>query len=259
MLLYYKTNNDIMTKLKIIYEPRGKAKEYAELAANLFETCEHGCRYCYGPHVLNKKPEEFFAPAVARENVIEKLMKDAEQLKAAGEQRKILLSFTSDIYQSNSKVCRETTRAAIAILFNSGLNVTILTKGGNRSLEDIDLFTVYKDHFRYGATITFTKDVDSLKWEPNTAPTSERIETLKIIHNRDIRTWVSIEPAWSIEDTIDIIERTHEFVDIYKIGKLNYHPHSLVVDWAQYTKAVVERLKELGKEFYVKEDLKEYI
>ncbi|MCK5014423.1 MAG: hypothetical protein KAS66_11445, partial [Candidatus Omnitrophica bacterium] len=76
---------------------------------------------------------------------------------------------------------------------------------------------------------------------------------------RGIRTWVSIEPAWSIEDTINIIDRTHEIVDVYKIGKLNYHPHAEEVDWAQYTKAVVKRLKELNKEFYVKEDLREYL
>lgn len=248
-----------MTKLKVIYEPKGKAKEYAELAGNLFETCYHGCVYCFGPFVLNKKPKEFFAPTVARKNIIEKLMADARQLKAANEQREILLSFTSDIYQSTSKICRETTRAAISILLNSGLNITVLTKGGERSLSDFDLFEVYKDQFRYGVSLTFASDIDSLKYEPNAAPTSERIEALKIIHEKGIRTWVSIEPAWSAIDTLEIIDRTHEFVDIYKIGKLNYHPHAEVVDWAQYTKTVLEKLKELDKEFYVKQDLRQYI
>jgi DNA repair photolyase len=28
----------------IIYEPRGKAKEYADLAANLYLGCDHGCK-----------------------------------------------------------------------------------------------------------------------------------------------------------------------------------------------------------------------
>ena len=248
-----------MVKLKVIYKPKGKAREYAEWAVNLFETCEHRCLYCYGPRVLNKKPEEFFAPTIPRSYIIPRIMSDAKKLKAIDDHREVLLSFTSDIYQSSSKICKETTRAALAILFNSGLNVTILTKGGNRSLTDIDLFEVYKDQFRYGATITFAKDIDSLKWEPRAAPTSERIHVLETIHNKGIRTWVSIEPAWSIEDTLEIIDRTHEFVDNYKIGKLNYHPHAEEVDWAQYTITVLEKLKELNKEFYLKQDLRQFI
>jgi len=248
-----------MTKSRAIYEPRGKAKEYAELAANLFETCYHGCIYCFAPHVLNKKPEEFFAPAEPKKGIITRIMADAKMLKAANEKREILLCFTCDPYQSSSKVCKETTRAAISVLFNSNLNVTILTKGGGRTLEDIDLFEAYKDQFRYGVTLTFANDSHSIRYEPHAAATSNRIFALKKVHDKGIRTWVSIEPAWSVEDTLEIINRTHEFVDTYKIGKLNYHPHTLDVDWDYYTKTVIKRLKELGKEFYVKEDLKKYI
>ena len=29
--------------MKIIYEPKGKAKEYADLAINLYKGCTHGC------------------------------------------------------------------------------------------------------------------------------------------------------------------------------------------------------------------------
>lgn len=248
-----------MSKLKVIYEPKGKAKEYAELAANLFETCAHACKYCYAPYVMHRKPEEFFTDARARKDVIKNIIKDAEYLKTINEQREILLCFTCDPYQSDSKIGMDTTKTALAVLFNSGLNVTVLTKGGNRSLKDIDLFETYKDQFRYGATLVFSNDNDSLLYEPFAAPTSERIKALDTIHARGIRTWVSIEPAWSIEDSINIIDRTHEIVDVYKIGKLNYHPHAEEVDWAQYTKVVVKRLKELNKEFYVKEDLKEFL
>ncbi|MCK5015117.1 MAG: hypothetical protein KAS66_15005, partial [Candidatus Omnitrophica bacterium] len=177
-----------MSKLKVIYEPNGKAKEYAELAANLFETCEHACKYCYAPFVMNRKPEEFFTNAKARKNIIPRLIKDAEHLKSIGEQREILLSFTSDVYQSDSKICVDTTKAAIAVLFNKGLNVTVLTKGGNCSLRDIDLFETYKDQFRYGATLVFSNDSDSLFYEPFAALTSERIKALDIIHKRGIRT-----------------------------------------------------------------------
>jgi DNA repair photolyase len=33
--------------MQTIYEPKGKAREYAPLALNLYESCPHGCKYCY--------------------------------------------------------------------------------------------------------------------------------------------------------------------------------------------------------------------
>ena len=47
--------------MSIIYEPRGKAREYSELAANLYTGCSHGCRYCYCPAILRKKIDEWAA------------------------------------------------------------------------------------------------------------------------------------------------------------------------------------------------------
>lgn len=249
-----------MSRLKVIYEPKGKAKEYADLAANFFATCSNACEYCFVPAIMDKEPEDFFTPVtIVRTNVIINLASDADYLKCINEEREILLCFTCDSYQNDSKVCVETTRAALDVLLNAGLNITVLTKGGNRSLRDIDLFETYKDQFRYGTTLVFSNDSDSLEHEPYAAPTSERINAMAKIYSRGIRTWVSIEPAWSIEDTINIIDRTHKIVDEYKIGKLNYHPHADDVDWEEYTKVVVAHLKKLNKNFYVKEDLKQYV
>ncbi len=70
---------------------------------------------------------------------------------------------------------------------------------------------------------------------------------------------MSIEPAWSIYDTLKIIDKTHEFVDIYMIGKLNYHPHAAEVDWSNYTQQVVDKLQDLDKQFYIKQDLRKYL
>ena len=33
--------------MNVIYEPKGRAREYSELACNLYRGCTHGCRYCY--------------------------------------------------------------------------------------------------------------------------------------------------------------------------------------------------------------------
>lgn len=46
--------------MKIIYEPKGAAKEYSELAVNLYLGCNHGCKYCFAPRCMFKTKEEYF-------------------------------------------------------------------------------------------------------------------------------------------------------------------------------------------------------
>ena len=251
-----------MSKLKVIYEPKGKAREYAELAVNLFETCWHGCQYCYAPRVLHKKPEEFFAPTRPRKDIIPKIISDARQLQATDDQREILLCFTSDPYQTDVRVNdinRYTTRAAVRELLEANLNITILTKGGLSSLWDLALLEEHKFQVRYGTSLVFSCDHDCHIWEPNAAPTSERIQALKTVHDKGIRTGVSFVPQWSKVDALRLIEKTHHFTDKYMVGKLNYHPHAYEVDWSDYTKAVVLKLQHLGKEFYIKKDLRVFL
>ena len=40
--------------MKPIYEPKGKAKEYGDLAINIYTGCPHNCFYCFAPNVLHK-------------------------------------------------------------------------------------------------------------------------------------------------------------------------------------------------------------
>lgn len=39
-----------------IYEPKGKAREYAELALEVYKTCSHMCKYCY--NVTSGRPKK---------------------------------------------------------------------------------------------------------------------------------------------------------------------------------------------------------
>ena len=45
----------MMEKLSIIYEPKGAAREYAELALNPYRGCTHRCIYCYNNGRFGKK------------------------------------------------------------------------------------------------------------------------------------------------------------------------------------------------------------
>lgn len=47
--------------MSLIYEPTGKAREYAGLALNIYKGCTHGCRYCYAAAASRISREEYFS------------------------------------------------------------------------------------------------------------------------------------------------------------------------------------------------------
>lgn len=237
---------------KIIYETRGKAREYRELAANLYTGCPHGCKYCWAPLVLQRNREKFHEDVRIRENILKGLEKDAKGYAAAGETRQVLFCFTCDPYYPGEDE-HKTTRQAIQILHQHGLNVCVLTKGGTRAVRDLDLFTP-QDSF--ATTLTTGEDGDSLEWEPNAALPHDRIGALKAFHDAGIPTWVSLEPVLDPRMTMEIIEYTAPVVDEFKVGVLNYHPKAKEVNWKRFGFEVVELLENLDKHYYLKDDLR---
>ncbi len=241
---------------QVIYIPKGRAFEYAELAINLYTGCDHRCEYCYAPAALRTTPEKHAVPKL-RKDLIDNLRKDADKLEKAGDKRQILLCFSCDPYQKfNDDYCM--TRRALKLLFSRNLNVVILTKGGERSTQDFDVLLLNKEKIKYGATLVFADDAEALKREPGAAPTSGRIAALKKAHDLGIKTWVSLEPVFSCADTLELINRTHKFVDEYKVGILNHHPHSKTINWHKFKIDVIEKLESLKKPYYIKKDLLKY-
>ena len=107
----------------------------------------------------------------------------------------------------------------------------------------------------FGVTLTFDNDADSEKWEPGAALPGDRIVALVEAHNRGISTWVSCEPVIFKEQTLHLINMTREFVDCFRIGKLNRSSDATwtrprewpAVDWVQFRNDVVELFEYRGK------------
>lgn len=236
----------------IIYEPAGRAKEYCALAVNLYRGCNHRCTYCYAPAATRVKPEQFAVP-VPRADIIEKLRKDAVSRPGNGAQ--VMLSFTSDPYNAADKD-HGLTREAIKILKAAGYKIAVLTKAGMAAVRDFDLLDS-ADHA--GATLTFVDPAWSLEWEPGAALPEERFQMLHEAKQRGIFTWASLEPVIDPAQSLEIIRRTWQYVDLYKVGKLNYHPVADGVDWRVFAEDAVETLKRYGKKYYIKESLKKYL
>ena len=244
--------------MNIIYEPRGRAAEYAPLAANLYRGCDHGCIYCYSPAVLHMKREDFINPTPRNNGTMQKFEKDVIEMERKGDERPVLLSFTCDPYQQLD-VQELLTRRALKCLFDHNRNVIILTKGGKRSERDFDLLEANKAHVLYGTTLVFADDAEALEMEPKAAPTSERINVLKHAHDLGIKTWVSLEPVYHPKDSLELIDQTKDFVDLYKVGTLNHQPEAKIIDWRTFAADVVAKLESIRTDYYIKKDLRKYL
>lgn len=243
----------------VIYETKGKAREYCELAANLYRGCSHGCIYCYAPSATYRQREDFYNNVTPRSNILKQLDKDAAELQRSGETRSVLLSFTSDPYQKLD-VKEKLTRNAIKILHSHNLKVTILTKAGRRSERDFDLLSSRPELSLYGATLVFSDESLRQEIEPGAAPTKERIQSLEIAHDEfKIPTWASFEPVWTAEQSLELMKEAMDYIDIFKIGKLNYNPQSKNVDWKQFAHDAIKLMKDNNKNYYIKKDLRKFL
>lgn len=247
-----KVVSDIQYVGKYIYEAKGRAREYRELACNLYTGCDHKCVYCYAPNVLQRERPTFYDSVNPRPGIIDAIRKESKKYAECGDRRQVLFCFACDPY-SQADVKYQLTRQAIQVCHENGMSICTLTKGGFRALRDIDLFTP-KDSF--AATLTCVEPEDSLEWEPGAAIPSERFRVLEEYHKAGIPTWVSLEPLLDPEWTKQIILETHEYVDEYKVGILNYHRQSKEIDWRKFGYEVKELLDKLGCRYYLKKDLR---
>jgi DNA repair photolyase len=237
---------------RLIYEPRGRAREYAALALNLYSGCSHGCTYCFAPSATFKQREAFSHTTLRAGNILAKLEREAASMPPSDP---ILMSFTTDPYQPLDET-EQLTRKAIQIFHKHGHHVHILTKGGSRALRDLDLMTP-QDVF--GSTLTCLDESASALWEPGAASPENRIETLQKFHAAGVPCWASLEPVIDPNVTLEIIKRTHEFVNLFKVGKLNYNSHAKSIDWSKFAHDAVELFASFGAKYLIKNDLKFYL
>lgn len=236
---------------KIIYVPRGKAREYSPYALNIYNGCDHNCKYCYIQTMPFRKQitNEGIKP---RKDIVEKLEK---QLKKQEITEQVLLCFMGDPY-CKADTQYKTTRDILKLLLKHDVPTAILSKGGKRILRDIDLFKEFQN-IKIGTTLTLLEEDESLYHEPGATLPRERIEVLRILHHQGIKTWVSFEPVIRALTTYQLLELSYPFVDQYKVGKMNHFKSD--IDWKEFGNNIVKKLIKYNKRFYIKKDLYKYM
>jgi DNA repair photolyase len=228
-----------------IYEPSGRAREYAARALNHYRGCDHLCDYCYAPRFVKgwtHRP----TPAL--------LMEDVERTchKHAGSRETCLLCFTSDPYNHRDAEIGFT-RNVLMAMFNARVPVSILTKGGRRCLRDLDLFQRFGRSIIVGATLTGCDDL-----EPGAAPNAERLEVLRELHAAGVPTWASFEPVIRTEASLALLSEAVTVCDLVKVGKVNqWGTADRDIDWRAFldaAKAICDSHASISR-MYVKTDL----
>ena len=239
--------------MNVVYEPKGRAREYSELACNLYRGCTHGCRYCYAPSCMRTTAEKWHTHAEPRPNVLKYLEKDAVKLR--GDSRRVLFCFLSDPYQPLERIER-LTRQALRIIAKYRLNSQVLTKGSADLIQE-DLGLMKDACTQLGITLCFADDTLRQYWEPHASTVEERFAVLKAAHKAGIFTWVSLEPVLDPKQALEVIRKAAPYVNFWKIGKLNHmKTEEAKVDWRKFREDVEKLLTKFVASYYIKEDLR---
>lgn len=212
--------------MKAIYRPKGKAAEYAKWACNFYVGCSNGCEYCYlkkgrGAKILGGDKstlKKCFKDETHALEVFEKeLMQNLQELQKHG----IFFSFSTDPMLPETL---DLTFRVVSICIYNEVPVKILTKCADSNV--IGYFANWpKERFGYekrckliafGFTLTGHDEL-----EPGASTNQERIEAMKKLHDAGFKTFASIEPIIDFESSLEMIRKTKEFCDLYKIGLMS--------------------------------------
>lgn len=208
---------------KAIYQPKGKAAEYAAWACNLFNGCSNGCSYCYLrrgvlAHVMGgNRPvlkSCFLDNTNALSVFVKELKENIEELRRHG----LFFSFSTDPMLPEE---RQLTWACVSRAVREGVNVQILTKRAD-IFDDVLYWLATKpqgasftDRVAWGFTLTGLDDL-----EPGASTNAERIDAMARLHAMGFRTFTSLEPVVDPGKTMAVYRELirRNCCDLVKVG-----------------------------------------
>lgn len=216
---------------KLIYQPKGKAREYSPWACNLFNGCTNNCSYCYnkkgvGSKLLGKEDVTLKSGFKDIEDAYLAFQMELDKNKDAilADGKGLFFNFVSDpfleeTWKLNFYCAQYALRRGVPCVFLS-------KKRPHSSM--IELFVRHKSMVKVGFTLT---GMDEL--EPNADTNSERIGAIRDLEKRGVRTWASIEPIINVARSLYLLSRAHnvgcrEFKIGVLSGKKDYTPRDIL-------------------------------
>ena len=238
--------------MKLIYEPTYEAGEYAGLAANLYNFCPHGCRYCYAARLAVKrrqveKAEHFHRQAEPRAELEELMDQFANEVRALWMQSStpVFMSFMCDPYNPSERLHRLTRRALIT-LAEARQRACILTKAPSRAMDDLTL--IGRGGHILGTTLTTLNPDAAKEAEPNADPPSARLAGLEEAAKLGITIWASLEPILWPRRTLEIVQILADLGAHMALGPLNHEKYNRQPDWRAFWDGLRQILERAGYE-----------
>lgn len=242
----------------LLYQSR---VEYADFCINHVEGCAHGCKFpCYAMMMkkrcgIIKNYEEWLQPKIVA-NALELLKKEIPRYKH--KIKFVHLCFSTDPFMYKYPEVADLTLKIIEMLNRDKIYCTILTKGiYPKVLTDTKK---YGENNEYGITIVSLDESFKKRFEPYSSLYKDRIESLKYLHKKGLKTWISMEPYPTpnlIQQDLHNILKEISFVDKIIFGKLNYNVKSSQFSanrdfYYNCAEAVIEFCKNKGIEYHIK-------
>ena len=227
-------------------------------SCNFYNGCSNNCVYCY----LKKEP--FKKEMGGKVPTLKKCFRNSQEYakqcfekelntNLSGLQKHgLLMSFTTDPLLPETQ---SLTKFTIETSLNANVPVKILTKRADwLQWFNFDICKKWKTNIDFGFTLTGRDDL-----EPNASTNAERIEAMRKIHNAGFKTFASVEPIIDFESSYEMIVKTIEFCDYFKIGLWNGKKYKKD-DIEKFVKSVLScssvfSIKGYNPKFYFKESL----
>lgn len=210
-----------ITRKSMLYRTK---VEYGDWTMNHVQGCAHGCLYpCYA-YLMAKRfgkaadYDDWCGPALVS-NTLELLEREIPRYRDKIES--VQLCFTTDPFMHGYEDIRDMSLAAIKMLNDADIPVTVLTKG---TLPP-SLATASAKN-TYGITLVSLNEGYRKLTEPGASPYRERIASLRALHEAGCRTWVSIEPYPTpnlIDQDLGELLDEVSFVNQITFGRTNYN------------------------------------
>jgi DNA repair photolyase len=220
---------------------------------NPYLGCGHGCSYCYATFMrqyshFNRESRwgEFVEVKTNLPSILEAELARKRKIGTA------LLSSVCDPYQPVEEEYR-LTRQCLKLLRSYGWGIRILTRSPLVS-RDIDILTYSLDSL-VGLSIPTDDDRVRKILEPDSPPIEARIETLKQLKAKGIRTWAFIAPTLPM-DPVKLHRLISPHVEYVMIDSLNYRNQVKHIfreeGWEyaltkKYAKETIKKLRQLFK------------
>lgn len=224
--------------------------EYGDYTMNHVLGCSHGCTFpcyafCMAKRFKNiKNYSEWIKPKLVK-NTISLLEKEIPKHKKAI--KSVHLCFSTDPFMMGYPEVTRMSIEAIKMLNSNGIKCTVLTKG----ILPKELSNYFKQN-EYGITLVSLDNTFRKKYEPFSSSYNKRIQSLKFLHDKGMKTWVSIEPYPTPnicnQDLLTILEKI-KFVDKIIFGRLHYNKQvSEYKDYQKFYNSQVRIVKKFCKE-----------